>query len=144
MSPSFDPETGLLYIDSHHCFSLYYVLSSGKPEGFAGRDLSVWAQSAIRAIDYQTGKTRWRHDLGPGDDWAGVLSTAGGLVFTADIHGNMLALDANTGQTLWHAYGGGPVESPPITYELDGRQYVLIGSNRVLYAWALPEAASKK
>ena len=139
MSPSFDPDTGLLYVDSHRSFSLYYNLSAGKPEGFAGRDLSVWSSSALRAIDYQTGKTRWEHDLGAGGDWAGVLSTAGGLVFTADVHGNMLGLDADTGQTLWHAYGGGPVQTPPITYELDGRQYVVIGSHGVVYAWALPE-----
>jgi alcohol dehydrogenase (cytochrome c) len=68
-----------------------------------------------------------------------VLSTAGGLVFTGDNHGNMLALDAATGETLWHASGGGAVQGAPITYELDGQQYVLIGSNNVLYSWALPE-----
>jgi alcohol dehydrogenase (cytochrome c) len=140
MSPSFNPDTGLLYVNSHRSFSLYYVLSSGKPEGFAGRDLSVWSQSFLRAIDYQTGKTRWQHDLGFGNDWAGVLSTAGGVVFTADVHGNILALDADTGAMLWHTYGGGSVQSAPITYELDGRQYVVIGSHGVLYAWALPEA----
>ncbi len=144
MSPSFDPDTGLLYVNSHRCFSMYYNLSSGRPEGFAGRDLSVWAQSALKAIDYQTGKIRWQHDLGLGDGWAGVLSTAGGLVFTADNPGNMLALDARTGRTLWHAYGGGAVQTPPITYELDGRQYILIGSHGVLYAWTLPEQLGNK
>jgi alcohol dehydrogenase (cytochrome c) len=55
----------------------------------------------------------------------------------------MLGLDAATGQTLWHAYGGSVVQTAPITYELDGRQYVLIGAHRVLYAWALPEAVVK-
>ena len=144
MSPSFNPDTGLLYVDSHRSFSLYYDLSAGKPEGFAGRDLSVWSHSALKAIDYQTGKIRWEHDLGPGGNWAGVLSTAGGLVFTADIHGNLLALDAKTGETLWHAYGGGPIQSAPITYELDGRQYILIGSRSVLYAWDLPDAVDGK
>jgi alcohol dehydrogenase (cytochrome c) len=143
MAPSFNPDTGLLYVMSHRCFSLFYVISSGKPEGFAGRDLSLWSESSVRAIDYQTGKTRWKHELGTGGlggDWASVLSTAGGLVFTADINGNILALDAETGRTLWHGYGGGEVQSPPITYELDGRQYIVIGSHGVLYAWALPEA----
>jgi outer membrane protein assembly factor BamB len=52
----------------------------------------------------------------------------------------MLALDAATGKTLWHTYGGGAVQSAPITYELDGRQYVLIGSSGVLYSWSLHEA----
>ncbi len=138
MSPSFNPDTGLLYVDSHRCYSIYYDLSEGKPEGFAGRDLSVFARSSLTAIEYQTGKTKWKHDLGSGDNWAGVLSTAGGLVFTADNHGNILGLDAATGATLWHTFGGGAVQNAPITYELDGRQYILVGSHEVLYAFALP------
>ena len=96
--------------------------------------------SSLKAIDYQTGKTRWEHDLGPGDNWAGVLSTAGGVVFTGDVHGNVLALDAKTGNTLWHANCGSQEQGPPITYELDGRQYLLTGCHGVLFAWALPEA----
>ncbi len=140
MSPSFNPDTGLLYVDTHRSYSIYYDLSEGKPEGFAGRDLSVWSRSYLKAIDYQTGKICWSHDLGYGDNWASVLSTAGGLVFTADNHGNILALDAKTGQTLWHTYGGGAVQSAPITYELDGRQYILVGSQTVLYAFALSQA----
>ena len=79
-----------------------------------------------------------------GGDWAGVLSTAGGLAFTADNHGNILGLDAANGHTLWHAYGGSVVQTAPITYELNGRQYILVGSNRVLYAWALPKSLAKK
>ncbi|MBV8811259.1 MAG: PQQ-binding-like beta-propeller repeat protein [Acidobacteriaceae bacterium] len=139
MSPSFNPETGLLYVDSHDSFSLYYAFSTGKPEGFGGRDLTVSSHCSLRAIDYQTGKSKWVHELGQGWDWAGVVSTAGGLVFSADVHGNILALDAETGQTLWHAYGGGPAQAPPITYELDGRQYVVVGAHGVLYAFALPQ-----
>ena len=139
MSPSFNPETGLLYVDTQTSYGLYYDLSNGKPEGFAGRDLSVWSHSFLNALDYQTGKIRWSHDLGPGENWAGVLSTAGGLVLTADNHGNILGLNAATGQTLWHTYGGGAVKGPPITYQLDGRQYLLVGSQEVLYSFALPE-----
>jgi alcohol dehydrogenase (cytochrome c) len=144
MSPSFDPQTGLLYVDTHRSFSLYYDYPSNKPEGFAGRDLSVYAESSLKALDYQTGQTRWEHPLGPGGDWAGVLSTAGGVVFTGDSHGNMLALDARSGATLWHAFGGGGVQCAPITYKLDGRQYVLIGSNSVLFAFSLPDALLEK
>ncbi len=144
MSPSFSPLTGLLYVDTHRSFSMYYDLSADKPEGFAGRDLSVWSESSLKALDYQTGKTRWEHPLGAGEDWAGVLSTAGNVVFTADSHGNMLALDAKTGATLWHTYGGGGAQNGPITYELDGRQYVLIASSGVLYAWTLPDALLSK
>jgi alcohol dehydrogenase (cytochrome c) len=144
MSPSFSPETGLLYVDTHQSFSLYYAYGNGKPEGFGGRDLTVWSQCFLRAIDYQTGKTRWVHPLGPGWDWAGVLSTAGGVVFTGDVHGNVLALDARTGSTLWHAHAGGQAEQPPITYMLDGRQYVVVGAHGVVFAFALPESLLHK
>jgi alcohol dehydrogenase (cytochrome c) len=54
--------------------------------------------------------------------------------------GNFLALDSKSGKTLWHAGSGSHIESSPITYELDGRQYVLMSSGGVLFAWALPEA----
>jgi alcohol dehydrogenase (cytochrome c) len=143
MSPSFSPQTGLLYVDTRRSFSMYYNMSTDKPEGFAGRDLAAWSESSLKALDYQTGKTRWEHPLGRYEDWASVLSTAGGLVFTADTFGNMLALDAKTGETLWHAYGGGAAQNGPITYELDGKQYILIGSSGVLYAWSLPDALLK-
>jgi alcohol dehydrogenase (cytochrome c) len=141
MAPSFDPETGLLYVDTHRSYSLYYAYNNGKPEGFAGRDLTVWSESYLRAIDYQTGKSSWKIDLGNGWDWAGALSTAGGVVFSADVHGNMLGLDANTGAVLWHTYGGGPAEQPPITYKLDHRQYLVVGARGVVYCFALPESA---
>jgi alcohol dehydrogenase (cytochrome c) len=51
----------------------------------------------------------------------------------------LLALDAATGNLLWHAYAGAPVGSSPMAYELDGRQYFVIGAHSVLSAWALPE-----
>ena len=91
----------------------------------------------LRAIDYQTGKIRWNHDLGDGASGAGVLTTESGLTFTGDTAGNALALRTSDGTTLWHA-GIGKVGNSPITYELDGRQYVLIGGGSALYAWALP------
>ena len=141
MSPSFNPETGLLYVDTHKSYSLYYAFATGKPEGFGGRDLTVWSECYLKAIDYRTGEIRWKHDLGSGWTWVSVLSTAGGLVFTGDVHGNVLALDASSGDTLWHTHVGGQAEGPPITYELDGRQYVLVGAHGVVYSFALPEKA---
>jgi alcohol dehydrogenase (cytochrome c) len=141
MSPSFDPDTGLLYLDAHDSFSLYYAYKTGKAEGFGGRDLTVWSRGMLMALDYQTGKARWTHDLGSGWTWTGTLSTAGGLVFAGDVHGNVLALDARTGNTLWHTYTGGQAEAPAITYELDGRQYIVVGAHGVVFAFSLPEQA---
>ncbi len=76
--------------------------------------------------------------MGRGGSGAGVLTTDSGLTFTGDAYGNVLALDSRTGKTLWHAGTGGPMQSSPITYELDGRQYAVTSSGGVLFAWALP------
>ena len=139
MAPSFDPDTGLFYVSARRIFSIFYKTAVGKAEGWGGRDRNLWANSVLQAIDYQTGKIRWSHELGEGEDVAGILTTAGGLLFTADTTGTLIAMDAATGKTLWHVYAGGRVVSSPMTYELDGRQYVLTAVQDVIYAWALPE-----
>jgi len=138
MSPSFDPTEGLFYVMARRVFSIFYYTATGKPEGWAGRDHNLSQESTIRAIDYHTGKIRWNHELGPGESVAGILTTAGNVLFTGDAQGNLLVLDAATGKTLWHVNGGGNMVSSPMTYELDGRQYVVEGVQGVLYAWALP------
>ena len=68
------------------------------------------------------------------------MTTATGLSVTGDAHGNMLILDSSNGKTLWHAGTGSPIQSSPISYELDGRQYVVTSSGGLLFAWALPES----
>jgi alcohol dehydrogenase (cytochrome c) len=52
----------------------------------------------------------------------------------------LLALETASGKTLWHAGTGSRMQSSPISYELDGRQYIVTGSGTVLFAWALPES----
>ncbi len=96
----------------------------------------------LEAIDYQTGKVRWTHELGEGSPSAGVLTTGSGLTFTADNRGNVLALETATGKTLWHAGSGARVGTSPITYQLDGRQYVVTSAGGVVFAWALPQGAA--
>jgi glucose dehydrogenase len=73
-----------------------------------------------------------------GEGIAGLLTTAGKLLFTADNSANLLALDPATGRTLWHVNIGGRVVASPMTYELAGRQYVLFAVQDTLYAFALP------
>jgi len=68
-----------------------------------------------------------------------MLTTGSGLTFTGDAEGNVLALDTADGKTLWHAGMGEGMASSPITYKLDGRQYVVTSSGGVLFAWALPQ-----
>ena len=138
MSPSFDPGSGLFYLSARRIWSIFYMTADGKPEGWAGRDRNLWAESILTAIDYKTGAIRWKHDMGEGEDVAGILTTGGNLLFTGDNSGNLLALDPASGKTLWHVSVGADMVASPMTYELDGRQYLLtpVGSN--MLAWALP------
>lgn len=140
-SPSFDPKTGLFIVDAHPSWSIYFSKAADGQYGWAGADYGVWGKGVIEAIDYQTGKIRWSHELGPEGSGAGVMTTDSGLTFTGDAHGNFLALDTATGKTLWHAGAGGGIASSPITYELDGHQYLLTSGGSVLFAWKLPDTA---
>ena len=142
MAPSFDPQTGLFYVNARRVFSIFYRTATGKPEGWGGRDRSLWANSPLRALDYRTGKVVWNHEIGNGESIAGILTTAGHLLFSADNSGNLLALDPATGKTLWHLNAGGHMAASPMTYELDGRQYVILAVQDILYAFALPPPAS--
>jgi alcohol dehydrogenase (cytochrome c) len=140
-SPSFDPKTGLFIVDSHPSWSIYFAKPADGEYGWAGADYGVWGKGLLQAIDYQTGKPRWTHELGPNGAGAGVLTTDSGILFTGDALGNILALTTAEGHTLWHAGLGASMQTSPITYELDGRQYVVSGSGSVMFAWALPDSA---
>ncbi len=137
-SPSFDPKTGLFIVDAKYGYGIYFAKPADGTFGWAGADYDVYARSLIVAIDYQTGKSRWTHELGEGTSGSGVLTTESGILFTGDVAGNMLALRTSDGKTLWHAGVGGNIQSSPITYELDGRQYVLTSAGGVMFAWGLP------
>src|SRR5277367_6786681 len=139
-SPSFDPKTGLFIVDAHPSWSIYFSKPADGTYGWAGGDYGLWGKGVVEAIDYQTGKIRWSHDVGPGGSGAGVLTTDSGLTFTGDAHGNFLALDTADGKTLWHAGSGGNISSSPITYMLDGQQYLLTSGGGVMFAWKLPAA----
>ncbi len=136
-SPSFDPATGLFVVSAADAYGIYFFKPEYGQYGWAGADYTVHSRGELRALDYATGQVRWRHDLYGGAANAGVLTTASGLTFTGDAGNNALALGTSDGRTLWHA-GIGRVGNSPITYELDGRQYVLLGGGSALYAFALP------
>lgn len=137
-SPSFDPKTGLFIVDAHPSYAIYFAKPADGTFGWAGADYGVWGKGLLEAIDYQTGKLRWTHELGPGGSNAGVLTTDSGVTFTGDAFGNFLALRTSDGKTLWHAGTGAHMDTSPISFELDGRQYVVSGSGTTMFAWALP------
>jgi len=67
-----------------------------------------------------------------------VLATGGNVVFAATPEGNFIALDAKTGKALWNFAAGAGIPSSPMSYSVDGKQYVAVSSNNVLYSFALP------
>jgi alcohol dehydrogenase (cytochrome c) len=143
-SPSFDAKTGLFIVSAHPAYSIYFAKPADGTYGWAGADYGLWGKGVIEAIDYQSGKIKWTHEMGIGTPTAGILTTDSGLTFTGDLRGNVLALETSTGKTLWHAGSGSKMATSPITYQLDGRQYVLTSSGGVLFAWALPQSSGQR
>jgi acido-empty-quinoprotein group A len=144
-SPSFSPETGLFYANATDAGSIFYLpKDASDPTGY-GRG-SEWHvglfSSRLMAIDYRTGKVRWQQAYPElAGFWSsthpGVLTTAGGLLFSGDPSGNFIAFDAATGKPLWHAALGASLSNTPQTFTLDGRQYVVVAAGDTLFGFAL-------
>jgi alcohol dehydrogenase (cytochrome c) len=97
--------------------------------------------SALLALDYQTGRVKWRHDYPGTGFWSstypGVLTTAGKLLFSGDPAGNFVARDPATGADLWHSGLGTQITNSPETYLLGDTQYVVVAAADTLFAFAL-------
>ena len=91
----------------------------------------------MRALDPLTGKLAWEHKMFR-PAWAGLVSTAGGLVFAGSEEGYFKALDAKTGKELRYINLGGRIAASPMTYLSKGRQHVVIASGGGLFVLALP------
>ncbi|MCS7024132.1 MAG: PQQ-dependent dehydrogenase, methanol/ethanol family [Bryobacteraceae bacterium] len=141
-SPSYSPQTKLVYVSTREVGAIYYKREAEYKPGtfFAGggeRRISAKEQwGALRALEATTGKLVWEFRLAS-PPWAGVLSTAGGLVFSGTNEGNIFALDAQTGKPLWDFQAGGQVSSNPISFEIDGHQHIALAAERVLFVFGL-------
>jgi len=141
-SPTYSPQTKLFYQHAREMGTIYYkgdaVYKPGTAfTGGGGRYVNGDdASSAIRALDATTGKMKWEFPLlSPG--FSSLLSTAGGLVFSGTEEGNFIALDAETGKSLWDIQLGGPVRGMPISYAVDGKQFVAIPAGTTLFVFGL-------
>ena len=82
----------------------------------------------------------WRYpQSGDARGFGGVMSTATGLVFFADNQGFFEAADAKTGKSLWHFNTGQTLHASPMSYAVNGNQYVAIASGSDLFSFALPQ-----
>ncbi|HEV2444515.1 MAG TPA: PQQ-dependent dehydrogenase, methanol/ethanol family [Candidatus Sulfopaludibacter sp.] len=142
-SPSYSPQTGLLYVAGREEGTVFYRATAEYRAGAyftAGgmRGLrNVEPSGSIQALGPLTGEQRWEFPL-HSPPWAGVLSTAGGLVFGGTNEGNFFALDAASGKPLWDFQAGGPVYAGPMSFESGGRQYVAVAAGHSLIAFAVP------
>ena len=135
-SPSFNPATGLYYVQTFEKCSIYTTRPEGPWESgrsYLGGSQRIAEdpvpQRILRAIDVATGAVRWElPQVGPGDSWGGTLSTATGLVFVGEDSGALMAVDAVTGTPLWSFRTNQMWRASPMTYQFDGRQYIAVAA----------------
>jgi alcohol dehydrogenase (cytochrome c) len=130
-----NPEMGLAYAVNLHQPMTYRVDETPTP--YPGGKL--WLGGAftvipgeeswgnVTAVDYNTGKIKWQKKT-PLPMMGGALATAGGLVFTGEGDGWFRAYDAETGDVLWSFYAGAGVNAPPAAYNVDGKEYIVVGA----------------
>ena len=136
MPMAFNPNTGKLYmamLEEASIFQLNKDLPVYKP---GERYMGVTNTTADRnpnepwgyygAIDPLTAKPQWRIPLVDLPSWSGMLSTGGGLVFTGKASGEFLAIDEESGNILWQFRTSSGINAQPITYAINGRQYVSV------------------
>ena len=136
-STSYNPATNFYYMMAVEDCGYYWRSPDG---GFAWvNDPNDPGTKALRAIDIETGKIAWEVNQTNGTEgnYSGVLSTAGGIVFYGETGGSFAAVDARDGRSLWHFPANQPWKASPMTYEVDGKQYVAIASGANILAFAL-------
>lgn len=120
MSSAYNPETRLFYVA---------VLEACDMER---------GHYFLRAIDPEDGRVRWEYPMaGRAGMYAGVLSTAGGLVFAGDDAGQLLALDAASGEKLWQYSTGQYIFASPMTYQIEDKQFVAIAAGSKIFTFGL-------
>jgi alcohol dehydrogenase (cytochrome c) len=145
MSSAYSPTTGLFYVMALEKCNIYKKSDEWWTEGesfYGGSYRNVPGQPGIkylRAIDLDTGETVWETEQdGPATTWGGALSTDGGLVFYGDDSGAFAAVDATDGRPLWSFRANQPWRASPMTYMVDGRQFVAVAGRTDILVFALP------
>ena len=161
-SPSYSPRTGLFYVSAWENYASIYrketvqyeegrrfngggnQLVAPNPDAPALRrnPINDWTDAvghgAVIAIDPRTGQSKWKFQMYDVTD-GGILTTAGDLLFTGGREGYFHALDARTGAVLWKASLGGAIMSAPVTYAVDGKQYVTVNAGNAFFTFGLRE-----
>jgi alcohol dehydrogenase (cytochrome c) len=146
-SPSYSPRTGLFYVPAWENTSTTYVKADAPPDFREGQPFigvfprpglaSDDVHSTIQAIDPKTGLKKWTYRLAAPMIEAGVLTTASDMLFSGGRDGAFFALDARTGKLLWETHLGPSVAASPITYAVNGKQYVSVVAGSSVFTFGL-------
>jgi alcohol dehydrogenase (cytochrome c) len=164
-SPSYSPNTGLFYLSIWDNYGSIYrkqeqryragqFFGGGIPRPVTPAPnapavptlrrgpINNWTEAVgyggIIAIDPRTGQREWTYTMTDVTD-SGILSTDSNVLFSGGREGYFQALDARNGRLLWKANLGGQIAAGPITYQVDGKQYVVIAAGHALFAFGLRE-----
>ncbi|MEW6128166.1 MAG: PQQ-binding-like beta-propeller repeat protein [Acidobacteriota bacterium] len=139
--PAFNPRTNMLYVNSvEWCGTfgvakeLRYIEGQFYMGGFSRLDPIEQARGWLTAIDASTGKVQWRYKSNR-QMVATVTTTSADLIFTGEITGDFLVLDARNGKELYRFNTGGPINGGVITYAINGKQYVAVMSGNATAFW---------
>jgi alcohol dehydrogenase (cytochrome c) len=155
-SPSYSPRTKLFYIPAWVDYFTNFIklpaeyvpgrrFTGGTPRSaipsIRRGPMNTWGEEAGRgavlALDPNTGEQKWEFKMSDVTD-SGVLTTASDVLFTGGREGYFYALDARDGKMLWKVMTGGQIAAGPMTYSVDGKQYVSIAAGNSLFTFALP------
>ena len=147
--PSYSPRTGLFYVSLWENTGTVAVeggrpraagIPNGTPMGQATLTPNLKKEEegygAVRALDAKTLEKKWEFKMND-ITWGGVLTTASDVLFSGGKEGYFFALDARSGDLLWKVPLGGQVNSGPMTYSVNGKQYVTVAAGSSLFAFAL-------
>ena len=134
---AFSPLTRLYYVVATEKCTVKLAPGSWK----TARPLADPATKYLRALDIETGKIAWEiQQVGPADGKrvAGLLATAGGLLFYGDPNGYFLAADERDGKTLWRLPLNATIKTSPMTYSVDGEQFIVLAVGSSIMSFGLP------
>ncbi|HEY0263931.1 MAG TPA: acido-empty-quinoprotein group A [Granulicella sp.] len=144
-APAYSRQTGLFYVNATAGKSIYYLVdTSPTPSGYGGTGAGIGVTKRIlKAIDPLTGESAWEHvypnmNNAPGTVGASILTTAGNLLLTGDDQKNVIIYSADKGKILWHQEFGASQSNGPITYMMDGKQWLVFAAGDTLYTYTLP------
>ncbi|MDA2938759.1 PQQ-dependent dehydrogenase, methanol/ethanol family [Acidobacteria bacterium AH-259-A15] len=143
-SPSYSPLTGLLYVSARDYANIFFTSEATYIPGneflgsFGQGDPDDPGHGAVRALIPVTGELKWEYKLHT-KPVAGILTTAGNVLFSGTAEGQFFALDASSGRELWRANTGGTIVAGPITYLSEGEQLVSIAAGSAIFTFGIKD-----